>query len=134
MLADIVFNLNVFSAPPNCGLSSQQMAGKKSSKNHITAVFMCNSTGTQKLQIFFIGKSTQPCRFGKTTQKDGGFYYWNKKTAWMASTTGISAFRPGRKAPSNCLTKSPARPTLGRKTFQAKWCLRSPLPGAFEPI
>ena len=36
---------------------------------------MCNSTGTEKRLIFFIGKSKQPCCFGKTTPKDCGFYY-----------------------------------------------------------
>ncbi|CDO77935.1 hypothetical protein BN946_scf184610.g2 [Trametes cinnabarina] len=42
------------------------MAGKKSSKAHITVAFMCNSTGTEKLPVFYIGKYKLPCCFGKT--------------------------------------------------------------------
>ncbi|KAL7282003.1 hypothetical protein ACG7TL_003470 [Trametes sanguinea] len=73
-------------ARPDRGLAAQQMAGKKSSKARITVAFMCNSTGTEKLPVFYIGKYKLPRCFGKTGPNERGFYYRNNKTAWMTST------------------------------------------------
>jgi hypothetical protein len=56
------------STPPDCGIASKQMSGKKSNKFHITVGFMCNATGTEKWPIFYIGKSKQPWYFGKSHQ------------------------------------------------------------------
>ena len=61
------------------------MSGKKGSKNRITLGFACNADGSEKLEIFFIGKSKQPRCFGKRSPKDRGFYYRNNKTSWMTS-------------------------------------------------
>ncbi|KIK74779.1 hypothetical protein PAXRUDRAFT_174646, partial [Paxillus rubicundulus Ve08.2h10] len=44
-------------APPDCGIASKWMSGKKSSKFHVTVGFMCNVMGTEKWPIFYIGKS-----------------------------------------------------------------------------
>ncbi|PCH35784.1 hypothetical protein WOLCODRAFT_80289, partial [Wolfiporia cocos MD-104 SS10] len=72
-------------APPDRGLLSIQLSGKKSVKTWITLCFMCNATGAEKYPIFFIGKSKQPHCFGKKSLKDHGFYYHHNKTAWMTT-------------------------------------------------
>ena len=72
-------------APPDRGLASKQMKGKKSNKFRITVTFACNADGSEKLPIVYIGKSKQPRCFKKTTPQQAGFYYRNKKTAWMTS-------------------------------------------------
>lgn len=74
------------SAPPDCGLASKQMSGKKSNKFCITVTFACNADGSERLPIFYIGKSKRPWCFGRRkTPADYGFYYCNNKTAWMTS-------------------------------------------------
>jgi len=45
--------------PPDQGLATKQMSGKKGSKNRITLGFACNADGSEKLEIFFIRKSKQ---------------------------------------------------------------------------
>jgi hypothetical protein len=72
-----------FSCPPEQGLAMKQIPGKKTNKTWVTVGFMCNSTGTEKWPIFYIGKSKQPCCFGKKTPSQHGFYYCNNKTSWM---------------------------------------------------
>lgn len=73
------------SAPLDHGLASKQMSGKKSNKFCITVTFACNADGSEKLPVFFIGKSKQPRCFGKKTPGHYGFYYHSNKTAWMTS-------------------------------------------------
>jgi len=51
-------------APPDRRLSHQQMSGKHANKFRITLCFACNADGSQKRDIFFIGKSKKPCCFG----------------------------------------------------------------------
>ncbi|KAF8835030.1 hypothetical protein BDN67DRAFT_913714 [Paxillus ammoniavirescens] len=78
--------LGLFSfAPPDHGIASKQMLGKKSNKFQITVEFMCNATGTEKWPVFYIGKSKQLHYFGKRTLEQHGFWYHNNKTAWMKS-------------------------------------------------
>ncbi|KAJ2996487.1 hypothetical protein NUW54_g7233 [Trametes sanguinea] len=72
-------------APPDRGLATTQMAGKKSSKARITVGFMCNATGTEKRPIFYIRKYKRPRCFGKQGPTERGFYYRNNKTSWMTS-------------------------------------------------
>ena len=83
------FNLDETSffayTPPDCGLASAQMSGKKKEKFRITVTLACNATGDEKLDLFFIGKSKQPRCFKKRKPKDLGFYYRNNKKAWMTS-------------------------------------------------
>ena len=50
-------------APP---LAAKQMKGKKSNKFQITVTFACNADGSEKLLIFYIGKSKQPECFKNT--------------------------------------------------------------------
>ncbi|KIK93145.1 hypothetical protein PAXRUDRAFT_41520, partial [Paxillus rubicundulus Ve08.2h10] len=72
-------------APPDHGIASEQMLGKKSNKFCITVGFMCNTIGIKKWLIFYIGKSKNPCCFGKKSLTDHGFWYHNNKTAWMTA-------------------------------------------------
>ncbi|KIK74870.1 hypothetical protein PAXRUDRAFT_174437, partial [Paxillus rubicundulus Ve08.2h10] len=71
--------------PPDCGIASKQIFGKKSNKFQITVGFMCNATGTEKWPVFYIGKLKQPRCFHKRTPEQHGFWYHNNKTAWMTS-------------------------------------------------
>ena len=83
------FNLDETSffayTPPDRGLASAQMSGKKKEKFRITVTLACNATGDEKLELFFIGKLKQPRCFKKRKPKDLGFYYRNNKKAWMTS-------------------------------------------------
>ena len=75
----------IYSAPPDWGIASQQMSGKKSNKFCITITLMCNQTGTKKLPIFYIRNSKQPRCFKKKKPSEYGFRYQNNKTAWMTA-------------------------------------------------
>ena len=70
-------------APPDCGLAKKQMSGKKASKFCLTLCFACNADGSEKREVFFIGKSKNPRCFGKKGPRERGFYYRNNQTAWM---------------------------------------------------
>ncbi|KAJ7224681.1 DDE superfamily endonuclease-domain-containing protein [Mycena pura] len=72
-------------APPDRGLSTKQMSGKKRSKFRITIGFACNASGTEKLDPIYIGKSAKPRAFKNKTAKSLGFYYRNNKKSWMNS-------------------------------------------------
>ena len=87
--ADDIFNgdetgLFIF-ATPDRGLATQQMSGKKQSKFRITLFFIVNSSGTEKLPIFYIGKAKCPRAFGKKEPNQRGFEYASNKKAWMTS-------------------------------------------------
>ncbi|KIJ40018.1 hypothetical protein M422DRAFT_257083 [Sphaerobolus stellatus SS14] len=70
-------------APPDRGLATKQMSGKKSDKFRITLGLACNADGSEKLPLIFIRKSAKPrCFKGKTPQA-WGFDYSNNKKAWM---------------------------------------------------
>ena len=47
-------------APPDHGIAWRQMSCKCASKFHITIAFACNSDGTEKRDLFFIGRSKKP--------------------------------------------------------------------------
>ena len=51
-------------APPDHGLSQRQMSGKCANKFWVTLAFTCNSDGSEKMDLFFIGKSKKPQCFG----------------------------------------------------------------------
>ena len=70
-------------APPDRGLSQKQMSGKRASKFRITLAFACNSDGSEKKDLFFIGRSKKPRCFGRQGPIARGFYYRANKTAWM---------------------------------------------------
>ncbi|EIN10152.1 DDE-domain-containing protein, partial [Punctularia strigosozonata HHB-11173 SS5] len=71
-------------APPDRGLATAQMSGKKKERFRITLLFACNSTGSEKRPIMFIGKSKKPRCF-KRPPGTYGFYYRNNKSSWMTS-------------------------------------------------
>ncbi|THV02306.1 DDE-domain-containing protein [Dendrothele bispora CBS 962.96] len=73
-------------APPDCGLATKQMSGKKSNKFRITVLVTCNADGSEKVKCFFIGKSKQPRCFKGRSVASYGFDYANNKTAWMTSS------------------------------------------------
>ena len=70
-------------APPDCGLSQKQMSGKQANKFWITLAFTCSSNGSEKKDLFFIGKSKKPQCFGWQGLITCGFYYCANKMAWM---------------------------------------------------
>ena len=69
--------------PPDCSLSQKQMSGKQANKFQITLAFACNSDGSEKKDLFFIGKLKKPQCFGWQGPIAHGFYYHANKTAWM---------------------------------------------------
>ena len=83
------FNLTYPSlrAPPDHGLATKYMSGKKNEWFCITLGFACNANGSEKLLAFYIRKSAKPKCFNKKTPNEFGFYYWNNKNkkAWMTS-------------------------------------------------
>ena len=72
-------------APPDRGLATQHLSGKTKSKFRITVGFACNADGSEKMPIFYIGKSKQPRCFKKGSPAERGFYYRNNKKAWMTA-------------------------------------------------
>ncbi|KIM50827.1 hypothetical protein SCLCIDRAFT_144589 [Scleroderma citrinum Foug A] len=73
-------------APPDRGLATRQLSGKKKDKFHITVGLACNADGSEKLEPIFIGKATKPRCFKKQTPEQCGFYYRNNSKAWMTSS------------------------------------------------
>jgi len=66
------------------------MSGKKTDKFRITLGFACNADGSEKLPVFFIGKSKKPrCFRGQTPQARGFYYRNNKKVYHTADTNDI---------------------------------------------
>jgi hypothetical protein len=72
-------------APPDQGLSTMKMSGKKKDKFRITVGLACNADGSEKMPLFFIGKSKQPRCFDKRPPKSYGIYYRNNQKAWMTA-------------------------------------------------
>ncbi|PPQ94313.1 hypothetical protein CVT25_005048 [Psilocybe cyanescens] len=70
-------------APPDRGLCTKMMSGKKKDKFRITVGVACNADGSMKLPLFYIGKSKNPRCFKKLSPEKRGFYYQNNKKAWM---------------------------------------------------
>ena len=68
---------------PSRTISNGPVAGTKQSKDRVTVLFTCNSTGTEKLRPLFIHKYENP-RALKNINKNSlpVNYYWNKKS-WM---------------------------------------------------
>ena len=72
--------------PPVKTIASKPEAGLKKNKTRITILFACNSTGTEKLDLFFIGNALQPRAFKKSTAAQLGIQYTANKKAWMTSS------------------------------------------------
>ncbi|KIJ49970.1 hypothetical protein M422DRAFT_160583, partial [Sphaerobolus stellatus SS14] len=69
-------------APPDRGLATQQMKGKKADKFRITIGVACNANG-HKLPLCFIGKSKKPRSFNSKCPTTFGYQYWSNTKAWM---------------------------------------------------
>lgn len=71
---------------PDRGLTTLSGGGKKVDKTRITANLCCNSNGTDKLPIWFIGEAAKPRCFAaakiKNLESLGSFWRHNA-TAWM---------------------------------------------------
>ncbi|KIN95966.1 hypothetical protein M404DRAFT_164548, partial [Pisolithus tinctorius Marx 270] len=65
-------------APPDQGLATRQMSRTKRNKFCLTLGFTCNSDGSEKMPIFFIGQCKKP-------PASHGFDYHNNKAARMTS-------------------------------------------------
>ncbi|KXN89222.1 hypothetical protein AN958_05925, partial [Leucoagaricus sp. SymC.cos] len=70
-------------ALPDCGLATQQMSEKKRDKFWISVGVASNATDSEKLPLFFIGKSIQPHTFKGRTPEQLKLYYHNNTKAWM---------------------------------------------------
>ncbi|KIJ48163.1 hypothetical protein M422DRAFT_162816, partial [Sphaerobolus stellatus SS14] len=70
-------------APPDRGLATKQMSGKKTDKFRLTLGVACNTDGSEKLKLLFIGKSARPRCFKSKSLCSEGFDYYNNKKAWM---------------------------------------------------
>lgn len=73
----------LISAPPDRGLATHQMSGKKQDRFRITLGFACNADGSEKLEPIIIGRSKMPRCFQKQKPEQRGFYYRSNKKAWM---------------------------------------------------
>ena len=73
------------SAPPDRGLATTQMSGKKKDRFRITIGLACNADGSEKDEPIFIGRSKNPRCFEKKDPQSRGFYYRSNKTAWMTT-------------------------------------------------
>jgi hypothetical protein len=69
---------------PQRSLATDKRAGRKQDKERITVSLCCNATGTDKRELFVIGKSKRPRSFPRTFQPecDWGIRYRHSK-AWM---------------------------------------------------
>ena len=70
---------------PDRGLSDHRQAGVKGNKNRLTLVFTSNVNGSDKCQVFIIGKAAQPRVFQKKSGAQLGFYYRSNANAWMTA-------------------------------------------------
>jgi len=70
-------------APPDRGLATHQMSGKKKDKFRLTLGFAANADRSEKLPLFFIGYFQKPWCFNGKSPESAGFYYRNNKKAWM---------------------------------------------------
>ena len=69
--------------PPNRGLCTKAMAGRKEENFRIMVGLACNADGSEKWPLIFIGFLRKPCCFKSHTAASMGIYYRNNKTAWM---------------------------------------------------
>ena len=71
---------------PSRGLATQVQPGRKKEKNRISTVLACNAIGTDRLQVWIIGRNKMPRALRNINVSTmGGEWRWNKK-AWMDTT------------------------------------------------
>jgi hypothetical protein len=70
---------------PQRSLATGKRAGRKKDKQRITVSLCCNATGTDKRELFVIGKSKRPRSFPRNFQpeRDWGIRYRHNNKAWM---------------------------------------------------
>lgn len=61
------------------------MSGKKKEKFQLTLGLACNSDGSEKMPVFFIGKFKKPRAFKNNTAASYGLDYRHNKKAWMTA-------------------------------------------------
>jgi len=67
------------------GFKGQKCYNGEKSKERLTILFTCNSTGTEKLTPVVIGKSENPRAFKNVNKANLGVYYRSNTKAWMTS-------------------------------------------------
>lgn len=73
-----------FRTPPGKALSAGPVHGTKSYKDHVTVMFCCNATGTDKRKLLVIGKAKQPrCFKNFNVQLYVDYVNWRK--GWVNS-------------------------------------------------
>ena len=66
--------------PPDKGLATKQMSGKKGNKDWLTLAFTVNADGSEQLPPLFIGYyQRKRCFQGKSVKDLRFYYFWNKK-------------------------------------------------------
>ncbi|CBQ70028.1 related to transposases [Sporisorium reilianum SRZ2] len=87
---DDIFNADetglFYNMPPNKTIAASPTSGLKKKKTRISILFACNSSGTEKLDLLFIGHSQQPKAFQKQSPEQLGIHYFSNKKAWMTSS------------------------------------------------
>jgi DDE superfamily endonuclease len=90
---DCVYNIDetrkYWKMKPDRSLTTMAEHGRKKEKARITACMTCNATSTDRLPIWFIGKSKRPACFRNeninSLESIGAFWRYNTK-AWMNGT------------------------------------------------
>lgn len=72
---------------PQRTLATGKRAGRKQDKQRVTVSLTCNASGTDKRELFVIGKAKRPRSFPRqfNPQRDWGMRYRNNAKAWMLS-------------------------------------------------
>lgn len=72
---------------PDKSLTTQPIPGRKKQKSRISALFCCNSDGSERLPIWFIGNAKKPKAFiaAGINIESLGCIWRNNKRAWMTS-------------------------------------------------
>ena len=82
-----IFNLDettlFYRLQPSQTLSTDTVAGTKTSKERLTVAVIVNSTGSERIKPIVIGKSKRPRCFGKIWNPNSVVSYFNNQTAWM---------------------------------------------------
>ncbi|KAH9167321.1 hypothetical protein AeNC1_018172 [Aphanomyces euteiches] len=78
-------NAFFFRKPPTRSITRNTMSGFKMSKKRMTFALACNSTGTDKIPLLFIGNAQNPRAFKRLTPDQLGIDYACPSKGWMAS-------------------------------------------------
>lgn len=72
-------------ATPSHSITNERIAGRKQDKSRVTIILACNSTGSDKVPIWVIGKSTKPRSFGRnnTNINKLQLVYKSQRKAWI---------------------------------------------------